>query len=111
MKTTTPTAHTERRAMRKTQRTYTDVETGIEYSLYMDNADRYHLIIDKHQGPQAPTIGTEKNGFYICAHTAVTVKTNKKRTVFLDMGQFLGLSEGEEVVKRKFVGFNKFYKM
>jgi hypothetical protein len=97
--------------MQKTQRTYTDAETGIMYALYKDSADRFRLILDTPQGPQAPTPGTEVNGFYLCAFTACTIKINKTKQVRLNMGQFYTLKEGEQVTHCKYIGFDKFTKV
>lgn len=94
--------------MNKTQRSYTCVETGIEYGLYKDEADRFHLIVDKPQGPNAPSLGTEKNGFYLAVHMGVVLKTSLGNKVKLAPGQFYPLKEGEQAISRKFDGFNKF---
>jgi hypothetical protein len=97
--------------LRKTQREFSSVETGIYYSLYMDNADRYYLIIDKNQGEKSPTIGTQANGFFICSHTGVTIKINNTKQVALNMGTFYNLKEGEKITHKKYTGFSRFTKI
>lgn len=96
--------------MQATQRTYTDVETGHNCRLCtsQDNS-KYHLIFEGNN-PEAPSDGSEVNGFYIAAHTGTTIRLNTKKEIFVGSGQYYNLKEGEKVTHRKFVGFQKFTK-
>ncbi len=97
--------------MHQTKRSYQDVETGRKFNLWMDNADNYHLIAGPTEKPEYCTEGTEVNGFYICAHTGVTIKINGKKIVKMDQGQFYNMKEGEVITHKKFTGFTKFTKI
>lgn len=97
--------------MHQTQRSYQDVETGHKFNLWMDNADNFHLIAGPQQSEGAPTEGTEINGFYISAHSGVTIKLNGKKQIKMDIGQFYHLKEGEQITHKKFTGFSKFTKI
>ena len=44
-------------------------------------------------------------------HTGATIKLNTGKSVFIDMGQFYYLKEGERAVKIKYLGFTKFSKI
>ncbi len=94
-----------------TNRIYTDVETKHPFRLWMDNADNYYLIADKPKSEQSPAEGTQINGFYICAHTGITIKINSKKTVKLNTGEFYNMKEGEAITHKKFIGFQKFTKL
>lgn len=97
--------------MTKTQRVFSDVETGFKWSLYQDETDNFHLIMDEPQGYSAPSIGSEVNGFYICAHTACTIRLNTKTDVELPTGTFYNMKEGEKITHKKFIGFKRFTKV
>lgn len=88
--------------MTKTQRSYTDKETGIRYDMYQDQADRLRLI-DKQ--------GNECNGFYCCAFTDCTIKLNTGKQVKLSMGEFYSYKEGETATHRKFFIEPRFRKL
>lgn len=97
--------------MTPTKRTYTDVETGYNCRLFTSqDASKYHLIYEAN-GPEAPADGSEVNGFYIAAHTGATIKTNLGKQIFVNSGQFYCYKAGEQVIARKFVGFNRFTKV
>lgn len=92
----------------KTQRTFEDVETGEIFALYMHpETHEYKLISD---GSNKLAAGAEVNGFYISAHSGITIKINGKRQMFIDRGQFYNLKEGETITHKKYVGFSKFTK-
>ena len=99
------------KTLQKTQRQFKDVESGYYFQLYKDNTDNFHLINDKYQGEEAPTIGTEVNGFFICAHCGITIKLNGKKQVKLNTGEFYNTKEGEEITHKKYIGFSKFTKI
>ncbi len=89
--------------MQPTQRTYTDVETGVNFRLFTSNdASKFHLI-NEEQG--------EIKAFYISAHTGAEIKLNTGKLKFVDRGEFYSLKEGEKVTHRKFIGFTKFAKI
>lgn len=92
----------------RTQRAFTDVETGEIFVLYMHSETHQYKLISDGSGRLAK--GTEVNGFYIAAHSGVTVKINGKRQLFIDRGQFYNLKQGEKVTHKKYVGFTKFTK-
>lgn len=96
--------------MKKTARQYENIETGYIYSLYQDQTDNFHLIIDEDQGPEAPAIGTECNGFYICAFTDTYIKINNTKVIKLPWGTFYNIKEGEEITHKKFFIEKKFRK-
>ncbi len=96
--------------MTPTQRTYTDVETGYNCRLYTSkDASQYHLIYEGQDNHVAD--GSEVNGFYLAAHSGVTVKINGRKQINLSNGQFYHLKEGERATHRKFDGFPKFSKL
>lgn len=96
--------------MQATQRTYTDAETGYNCRLYTSqDASKYHLIYEGQ--PDKIADGSKVNGFYICAHTDTTIRTNLKKKIYLNRGTFYHLKEGEQVTHRKFIGFKKFIKI
>ncbi len=97
--------------MNPTQRTYTDTETGDKFRLYMNSeGNKYALITDGSDNPEAPAKGSKVNGFYLCAFTGVTIKINNKKLVKMANGEFYNLKEGETVTHKKFIGFKKFTK-
>ncbi|MES2395872.1 MAG: hypothetical protein V4549_07710 [Bacteroidota bacterium] len=96
--------------LEKTNRSFTDVETGHKFDLYKDETDSYHLIFPKSKNQYDPAEGTQVNGFYICAHTGVTIKINNTKIVKLEMGQFYNMKAGEKITHKKFIGFTKFTK-
>ena len=96
--------------MKSTQRTYTDVETGYNTRLYTSlDGSKFHLIYEGQHDKIAD--GSEVNGFYISAHTGTDIKLNTGKKIFVNMGQFYHLKEGEKVTHRKFAGFLKFTKV
>ena len=97
--------------MYQTKRHFEDVETGRKFNLWMDNADNYYLIAGPTERPEDCTEGTQVNGFYISAHTGVTIKLNGKKQILLDMGQFYNLKEGEIITHKKYTGFSRFTKV
>lgn len=96
--------------MKSTQRTYTDVETGYNTRLYTSlDGSKFHLIYEGQHDKIAD--GSEVNGFYISAHTGAEIKLNTGKKIFIGMGNFYNLKQGEKVTHRKFTGFNKFSKI
>lgn len=96
--------------MQSTNRTFTDVEKGYKCRLYTSqDASTFHLIYEGQHDKIAD--GSEVNGFYLCAHTGVTIKINNKKIVQLDMGQFYHKKEGEVITHKKYTGFKKFTKI
>jgi len=97
--------------MKKTKRTFENVETNKVFQLYFDPQSGNHsLIFEGSNDPEAPAKGTEVNGFYILAHTGGEIKLNTKKIVKLSSGQFYNLKEGEEVTHVKYTGFKRFRK-
>ena len=96
--------------MQPTQRTFTDIETNYKCRLYTSNdASKYHLIYEGQQEKIAD--GSEVNGFYICAHTPITIKTNKGNEIKLSTNNFYHLKENEIVTHKKYAGFSRFTKI
>ena len=96
--------------MEATNRTFTDVETGYKCRLYTSqDASKYHLIYEGQSN--FITDGSECNGFYICAHTPVTVKTSLKQIVKLNTGEFYHFKQDEQITHKKYAGFTKFTKL
>jgi len=93
----------------QTQRTFTDIETGEIFELYMDS-DTHEYFLHA-EGSENLARGSEVNGFYICAHTSSDVKINGKKIVHLPSGSFYNLKEGEQITHRKFCGFTRFQKV
>jgi hypothetical protein len=96
------------------KRKYTDVETGEEFVLYVGETTHGFKLISHGSKRYAP--GTEINGFYLCAFTGCVIKLNTGKQVKLNTGQFYNLKETdngviEQVISRKFDGFNKFVKV
>lgn len=105
-------AQEQEEAMKATARTYTDTETGFICRLYTSNdSSKFHLIYEGNRAENAPTDGTEVNGFYIAAHTGATIKLNTGKKIFVDSGNFYHLKGGEQATHRKFVGFKTFTKI
>lgn len=93
-----------------TQRTYTNVETGVNCRLYTFNdASKYHLICEGQ--PDIIADGCEVNGFYIASHTGAEIKLNTGKKIFVGSGNFYNLKEGEKVTHRKFIGSPRFTKV
>lgn len=88
--------------MTKTQRSYTDKETGVVYRLHTDQADRLRLI-DRQ--------GNECKAFYLSASVNTAIKLNTGEQISLSVGQFYTLKEGEQVTHRKFIGIGNFRKL
>ena len=98
--------------MLPTQRTFTDTETKDVFRLYAnEDFSKYKLISDPTKKPMEMAGGTEVNGFYISAHTGVTIKLNSVKTVKIGMGEFYNLKEGEVITHRKYTGFKRFTKV
>lgn len=96
--------------MQPTQRTFTDIETNYKCRLYTSaDASKYHLIYEGQ--PEKIADGSEVNGFYICAHSPVTIKTNKGKQIKLAINSFYHLKEGEKITHKKYVGFSRFTKI
>jgi hypothetical protein len=96
------------------KRKYTDVETGEEFVLYVGETTHGFKLIS--QGSKEYAAGTEVNGFYLAAFSGVTIKLNTGKQIYLSTGQFYNLKETdngviEQVISRKFDGFNKFVKV
>jgi hypothetical protein len=96
------------------KRKYTDVETGEEFVLYVGETTHGFKLISQGSKEYAP--GTEINGFYLCAFSGCIIKLNTGKQVRLCTGQFYNLKETdngiiEQVITRKFDGFNKFTKV
>lgn len=95
-----------------TQRQYKDVETGEIFRLFTSqDQSKFHLLKDETNATFNFPKGTGVNGFYICAFTSCTIKINGKKEVFLPMGSFYNLKEGEEITHKKFIGFKRFSKV
>jgi len=96
--------------MTPTNRIFTDVETGYKCRLYtsQDNS-KYHLIYEGQ--PDKIADGSQVNGFYICAHAGVTIKTSLNKQIKLDTGQFYHLNEKEQITHKKYTDFTKFTKI
>lgn len=99
---------------RPSKRKYTDVETGEEFILYVGETTHEFKLFS--HGSKRYAAGTEVNGFYLCSFTACTIKLNTGRKIYLPMGTFYNLKETdngiiEQVITRKFDGFNKFTKV
>jgi uncharacterized membrane protein YfhO len=93
----------------KTQRSFKDVETKEIFCLLMDDETKdFKLVSD---GSEVFAKGTEVNGFYICAHTDVTIKINNSRQIKLNRGTFYNLKENEKITHKKFTGFSRFTKV
>ncbi len=98
--------------MKATNRTFTDVENGIEFRLYMhDQTHEYALIYDGGTKSTDYAKGTEINGFYISAHTDQQIKINGEKLIKLNTGQFYNMKEGEVVTHKKYAGFKRFTKI
>ena len=96
--------------MEATQRTFTDIETGYNFRLYTSqDASQYHLIAEGQHEKIAD--GCEVNGFYICAHTGVTIKTNLGSIIKLSPSNFYNFKESEVITYKKFTGFSRFTKI
>jgi hypothetical protein len=94
---------------KKTERSFSNVETGEVFALYMDsNTHQYKLISE---GSEKHAKGTEVNGFYLAAHTGATIRLNTKKEIFVNTSQFYNYEEGEQATHRKFVGYNTFTKI
>lgn len=93
----------------KTNRYFYDIETNEVCDLWMDNITHEFKLV--HRGSEDTVKGSEVNGFYICAHSSVTIKINGKRQVHLQMGTFYHIKEGEKVTHKKYPGFKKFTKV
>ena len=95
-----------------TQRVFKDVETGQDFRLYTDDTQsKYQLITEGGNKPTDYAKGTQVNGFYICAHTGVTIKINGSKEVSLPRGTFYNIKEDEVITHKKFIGFKKFTKV
>lgn len=87
--------------MIRTNRTFTNAETGKEYILFTSqDASKYHLIGEE-----------EIKAFYISAHYSQTIKLNTGKVVSLGAGTFYELKDGEKVTHQKIAGRNKFTKV
>lgn len=96
--------------MIQTNRNFTDVETGDVFRLYTSKDNSvYHLIAENNTNKVAP--GTEVNGFYISAHTSQHIKIDGKKIVYLPIGSFYNMKQGEKITHKKYTGFNKFTKV
>ena len=98
--------------MTPTNRIFEDIETNSRYRLHVDNdTHAFKLFSEKPLKLDDPGEGKEVNGFYICAHTGVTIKLNTGKSIALNPLQFYKLKEGEEVTHKKYIGFTKFTKV
>ena len=96
--------------MQVTLRKFNDVETGYICRLYTSNdTSKYHLIYEGQSHIIAD--GCEVNGFYISAHSSVTIKINGKKQINLSPNEFYHLKEGEVITHKKYAGFKKFTKI
>ena len=85
----------------QTERKYTDVETREVFPLWHDlTTGNYKLENDR----------AKVNGFYMSAHTALTIRLNNKKEIELNTGEFYNLKEGEDVTHVRYCGF-KFKKV
>ena len=86
----------------RTQRQFKEVNTGVLYYLHCDQyTNKTHLENDE---------GEQINAYFYNARTTTTVKTNK-RTVSLNVGQFLHIEPGETLTHQKYLGRTKFSKI
>jgi hypothetical protein len=97
--------------MQPTQRTYTNVETKYKCRIYTSlDGSKFHLIYEDNDS-NAPSKGSEVNGYYIAPHTGATIKLNTGKQIFVNSGEFYNYKEGENATHRKFIGFTKFTKL
>ena len=76
---------------------------------YLLGYSKYHLIYEGQQEKIAD--GSEVNGFYICAHTPVIIKTNKGNQIKLSTNNFYNLKQDEIITHKKYDGFLRFTKI
>lgn len=96
----------------KTKRQFKDIEADSEWwSLYRhENTGEFALFWDN-DDESVYAKGSSVNGFYICAHTSVSIKINNKKTINLDTNSFYNLKDGETITHKKYIGFKKFTKI
>lgn len=94
--------------LHKTNRIYTDVETGLKWTLFQDSDTHNFKLCSEYTEGDKPAYMSEVNGFYISAHTPVTIKINNTKVIDLSTSQFYNLKEGEIITHKKFAGFKKF---
>lgn len=88
--------------MTRTNRTFTDIETGKEYALFTSqDSSKYHLIAEQ---------GEHAQRYYATAFNQ-TIKLNTGKVISLDAGTFYELKDGEKVTHQKIAGRNKFTKV
>ena len=86
----------------KTQRSFTNVETGEVYDLWYDSTTGLYSLITQ-DGLNA------KNGFYLSL-MPITIKVNNSKVIELNGSQFYGLNEGERITHKKQSYSKKFTK-
>jgi hypothetical protein len=92
-----------------TQRKFTDVETNEVFHLYMHPVRHEYKLVS--HGSDKHCAGSEVNGFYLSAHSPMTLKINKTKLVELNTGEFYTMKEGEVITHKKYCGFTKFTKV
>ena len=101
--------------LQPTNRTFRDTETGEEFTLYMHSETHEYALIkdEKSKGlnPEECCLGTRINGWYLSAHSGVTIKINNKKIVKIAMGEFYNLKEDEIITHKKYNGFKRFSKV
>ena len=94
----------------KTNRTFTDIETNKIFSLYQDSDTKnFKLIYDNSDVQKSNDLanGTTVNGWYLSAHTGVTIKLNNKKEVVIPSGYFYNFKENEKATHKKYTGLQK----
>jgi hypothetical protein len=94
---------------RKTNRHFKNCETGDICDLWMDDITHEYKLI--HQGSEQTAKGSEVNGFYIAAHSSITIKINRKKIVSISRGEYYNLKEFEQITHKKYCGFKSFTKI
>ena len=93
--------------MEKTNRVYTDVETGKIWNLHFDSQkNSYHLIYENKGDQMDHATGSEVNGFYATVNE-IDLKINSKKIIKLPACSFYNLKENEHVTHKRYTGIQK----
>ena len=94
-----------------TQRLFKCLDSGYLFRLHT-NAETHEpsLFIEPSTNPEAPTKGTEVNGWYLSMTNPVDIKINNTKVVKIPVGFFYNLKEDEIITHKKFIGFDKRFK-
>ena len=93
-----------------TNRSFTNIETGKKFRLYMDENREFALIYESNKNNMDMANGTSVNGWYLSAHTSIDVKINNSKIVKIPNGSFYNLKEGETVTHSRYSGMQKNFK-